>query len=141
MKILIVDDDVCLARAIQRLLREHDVVVTTDAADAIARVRTAETELPFDVVLCDMTMPKMSGTAVLAALRSSANPPYLFLVTGYEEVDASPVADTVLLKPFSADKVREEIERIRVARGRAVTRRMRRISETAPLPIRDWTNS
>ena len=141
MKILIVDDDVCLARSIQRLLREHDVIVTTDAADAIARVRTAETELPFDVVLCDMTMPQMSGTAVLAALRSSARPPYLLLMTGHDEVDASDVADTVLLKPFSADKLRDEIERLRVAHGRAVTRRMRRISDTAPLPVRDWTNT
>ena len=141
MKILIVDDDVCLARSLQRLLREHDVVVTTDAADAIARVRTAETELPFDVVLCDMAMPKMSGATVLTALRSSPTPPHLLLMTGYDDVDASLVADAVLLKPFSADRLREELERLRVARGRAVTRRMRRISDTAPLPVRDWTNA
>jgi len=57
-RILVVDEDLALGRTIHRVLAEHDVTVLQNGGDALALVRA---ELPFDVILCDIMMPDMSG--------------------------------------------------------------------------------
>ena len=58
-RILVIDDEPFVARALGLFLGdEHDVVVVTDARDAMARMVAGET---FDAILCDVMMPVMSG--------------------------------------------------------------------------------
>lgn len=58
-KILVVDDDESMGVALQRLLRrEHDLSAVTDARVALARIDNGE---QFDVILCDLMMPLMTG--------------------------------------------------------------------------------
>ncbi|KFE68689.1 response regulator [Hyalangium minutum] len=58
-RILIVDDEPLVSQAIRRSLqREHEVVVLTSAREAHARLTGGE---QFDVILCDIMMPEMSG--------------------------------------------------------------------------------
>jgi CheY-like chemotaxis protein len=64
-KILIVDDEAPIARALGRALRTHDVVVLDRAADALDAIRTGAR---FDAILCDLMMPEMTGEALHAAL-------------------------------------------------------------------------
>jgi CheY-like chemotaxis protein len=65
-RILVVDDEPTLARAIQRTLSaEHDVVALGSAEEALDRIRAGER---FDVILCDLMMPQMTGMDLHAEL-------------------------------------------------------------------------
>lgn len=58
-RILIVDDEPSLSKALSRLLSdENEVVVVGGAAAALARLEGGER---YDVVLCDLMMPLMDG--------------------------------------------------------------------------------
>jgi CheY-like chemotaxis protein len=69
-RVLVVDDEPMIATAIGRTLSfEHEVVVSSDAADALERILSGER---FDVVLCDLMMPQMTGMDLHAALTENA---------------------------------------------------------------------
>jgi PAS domain S-box-containing protein len=58
-RLLIVDDEPLVGRALARLVASsHEVVVVTSGADALARLVAGER---FDLVLCDLMMPGISG--------------------------------------------------------------------------------
>ncbi|PYN41729.1 MAG: hypothetical protein DMD95_18640 [Candidatus Rokuibacteriota bacterium] len=57
--ILVVDDDPRVGGAIQMLLAaEHDVVVATTGSEVVQRLASGER---FDIILCDLMMPGMTG--------------------------------------------------------------------------------
>ncbi len=59
---LVVDDEEMIGHLLQRALgTEHDVVVETSGRKAIARIAAGER---FDVVLCDLMMPEVTGIEV-----------------------------------------------------------------------------
>jgi len=61
-RVLIVDDEVAVGRTIQRLLGDrHEVVALAGGAEAIELLRTGA---DFDVILCDMSMPEVTGIDV-----------------------------------------------------------------------------
>ena len=65
-RILVVDDEPMIAAAVQRTLSaEHDVVVLRSAGEALRRITAGER---FDVILCDLMMPQMTGMDLHAAL-------------------------------------------------------------------------
>jgi PAS domain S-box-containing protein len=58
-RILCVDDEAAIGQAIKRVLvAEHDVELVANAAEALARVEAGQR---FDLILCDLMMPAMSG--------------------------------------------------------------------------------
>jgi PAS domain S-box-containing protein len=58
-RILVVDDDPLVSRAMSRMLgRSHSVVLAASAHDAIRALRA---DPNFDIVLCDVMMPDVSG--------------------------------------------------------------------------------
>ncbi len=59
-RVLVLDDEVVVGRAIQRLLQTQcEVLVLVQGQEALARVDAGER---FDVILCDLLMPEMSGS-------------------------------------------------------------------------------
>ena len=68
-KILIVDDQPTLAKAIRRMLSDHDVTVVESAREALAKIEAGER---YDVILCDVMMPELSGMDLHARLGSLA---------------------------------------------------------------------
>jgi CheY-like chemotaxis protein/two-component sensor histidine kinase len=65
-RVLIVDDEAAVTRAVKRLLgREHDVSVAHNAASALEAFSAGQR---FDVVLCDLMMPESTGMDLFAAL-------------------------------------------------------------------------
>jgi signal transduction histidine kinase/CheY-like chemotaxis protein len=65
-RVLVVDDDPMVAAAVARVLgRESDVVVKTSGESAFDLLSTGER---FDVILCDLMMPTMSGMDFYAAV-------------------------------------------------------------------------
>ncbi|MEQ1503224.1 MAG: response regulator [Myxococcota bacterium] len=57
-KVLVIDDEALVAQSISRALAGHDLTTETDAEVALARIRAGER---FEVILCDLMMPTMSG--------------------------------------------------------------------------------
>jgi signal transduction histidine kinase len=61
-RMLVVDDEPAIGRALQRTLRDHlDVVALSSAKEALARIGAGER---FEVILCDVMMPEVTGMAL-----------------------------------------------------------------------------
>lgn len=65
-RILIVDDDRPVAAAIALELEAHDVVVASSGREALGILRRDKN---FDMILCDLMMPEVSGIDVYESLR------------------------------------------------------------------------
>lgn len=82
LRILVVDDEPLLLRALTRLMLRQGWQVTT-AKDGLEALQIlAENE--FELILSDVRMPRLDGPGLLTALaqRPSPLPPFVFL-TGY----------------------------------------------------------
>jgi signal transduction histidine kinase/CheY-like chemotaxis protein len=65
-RVLIVDDEPLVARAIRRNLGGHEVQIASSGREALALLDAGQR---FDLVLCDLMMPDVSGMDVYAAIR------------------------------------------------------------------------
>lgn len=110
-RILVIDDNEILARSFVRMLRTYDVGVEHDPAQAVARILSGE---HFDVILCDLRMPNMSGLEVLTAIRNHyagrTGMPHICMMSGGDELQD--LATPVLSKPCTATDVRSMVTRL-----------------------------
>jgi signal transduction histidine kinase/ActR/RegA family two-component response regulator len=59
LRVLVVDDEPEIRRALQRILRgKHEVALCANGAEALAHLVAGER---YDVILCDLLMPEMTG--------------------------------------------------------------------------------
>jgi len=68
-RILVLEDEPSMGRALVRWLRDYDVVHCTKLADALDRIRRGER---FELVVCDVMMPGGNAPDVHAALLREA---------------------------------------------------------------------
>lgn len=134
-RVLVVDDEAQLRRALTRSLEGHGYSVR-EAEDGAEALRAFDTFKP-DVVLLDLMLPDMSGVDVCQELRRKHRTPIIVLsVLGEEKtkVDALDAgADDYLTKPFGMDEL---LARIRVALRRGASdREQRPIISTGGLAI------
>ena len=117
MKILIVDDDIELRELIGFVLQQAGYLVVR-AADGVEALHVFTQEQP-DLVLLDVTMPRMNGLDVCQRIRAEASTPIMLLTVRSSEEDMIQGldlgADDYLTKPFSP--------RTLLARVRALLRR------------------
>jgi CheY-like chemotaxis protein len=125
MHILIIDDDAILTRAIRRTLRDYPVTIVNDPIEAVTRYAGTDT---IDLVLCDLTMPGMTGLEVFAAFRSAGFAAPFVLMSGHDPVRASleagvevPAVDAVLAKPFSCTELCALVARLAHRRTRSLS--------------------
>jgi len=78
-EILVVDDDSSTRRLIAGLLRAQSFAVT-EAADGFEALERVE-QRPFDLVLVDVWMPRMTGLDLLARLRERSTCPKVVVMT------------------------------------------------------------
>jgi PAS domain S-box-containing protein len=65
-RILVVDDDATLVRAYRRWLgRKHEVIVAYDGEEAL---QLLDQDQEFDIILCDLMMPRFDGVALYEAV-------------------------------------------------------------------------
>ncbi len=126
-RILLVDDDLRLARALSVHLRAHgyDIDLAHDGAAALHSVRAGR----FDTIILDLGLPDLDGLHVLAGIRRGNRTPVLVLsarATSAEKVEALDAgADDYVTKPFGLDEL--------LARVRAAVRRGQRTADTDPV--------
>ena len=113
-RILVVDDEPALVRAVETNLRKHDFRVEraatgAEAIEAYARIRP-------DLVLLDLGLPDVDGLQVIRSIRTHSSTPIVVLSARGAEVDKVAAlelgADDYLTKPFGAHEL---LARIRVA--------------------------
>ena len=116
VRVLVVDDEPMLGRAITRGLKEHEVVAVTSGAEALTLFQRGER---FDVVLCDLMMPGMPGFDLHEQLRVLAPDQadrMIFMTGGATTTRAREFVASrpggVLQKPVSMDTVRETVEHL-----------------------------
>jgi len=113
-RVLVVDDEPAILRAVETNLRKHDFAIetATTAADALARFEASRP----DLVLLDLGLPGADGMSVIKAIRERAPTPIIVLSAREGEQDKVAAldlgADDYLTKPFS---VNELLARVRVA--------------------------
>lgn len=109
-RILVVDDEAKLLRAVAATLREEGYEVTTarSGADAIVSVNTS---VP-DLIVSDIRMPRMDGYQLARALRSNPRTeliPIIFLTAKGERNDRlagiRTGVDAYLVKPFDPEEL------------------------------------
>src|SRR6266436_2958964 len=118
MRILVVEDDVQLARHTASALTEngHDPNIVHDGERALDKT----TERPFDLIVLDIILPGMDGFDVLRHLRSEHMASRVLMLTARGEVKDRVTglqlgADDYLPKPFAMGEL--------VARVNALGRR------------------
>jgi PAS domain S-box-containing protein len=112
LRVLVVDDEILLARALARVLNTHEVTVLEDAEQAIAAL--TDGEHTYDLVLCDLMMPHISGAELYTRVtqrRPELAPLFVFMTGGAftprgREFLQS-VSAPILEKPFDVQRVRE----------------------------------
>jgi len=114
-RVLVVDDEVAIGKAVGRVLgREYDVVFEVDARKALERFPDES----FDVIFCDLMMPRMTGPEFFEALTERAleqSYRVVFLTGGAFSPKAEELLRTTknpyLAKPFSREAIVETIRR------------------------------
>jgi signal transduction histidine kinase/CheY-like chemotaxis protein len=115
-RILVVDDEPVVARAMRRMLPEHDVSIVLDARHALNSFEQAGL---FDVVVCDLMMPDVSGADLY--VQACARWPdlqnrFLFMTGGAVTPKAQELlqhSDTRCLhKPVQSDELKALVEAI-----------------------------
>ncbi len=118
-RILVVDDEVQILRALRRALdaRGYEVVTAADGEEALEEV---ERSMP-DLVVLDLNLPGISGFEVCRRLRGWSQVPILILSVREDEAGKVRAldlgADDYLTKPFGVEEL--------LARVRALLRRTR----------------
>jgi DNA-binding response OmpR family regulator len=128
MRILLVDDELRLARSYQRNLQDdgHAVEVAVDGETAFDRVMTSPGD--FDVIILDVLLPGRDGVSVCRDLRRAGIMLPILLLTALDQTEDKVAgldagADDYLTKPFPFDEL--------LARLRALTRRGRQFDANA----------
>ena len=133
MRLLIIDDEPGLRQSLSLLLQEagYDVACEGDPEQALRRA-AAEA---FDLILCDVQMPKMDGVTFLRRYRAEGGQALLIMMSAYGSEDSALAAMRegaydYLHKPFRPDevtmtvrkaeereKLRREVEVLRTSLG------------------------
>jgi PAS domain S-box-containing protein len=115
-RVLVVDDELAIGRAIRRILGdEHDVTIESDARAALELLARES----YDVVFCDLMMPNMSGMDFFdqLAARSPAIAGRIVFLTGgafspRSEDFLRQSTNVCLSKPFSREAVSSAVRQM-----------------------------
>jgi CheY-like chemotaxis protein len=114
-RVLVIDDEPFIVALVDEALRgRHDVVGTTDPHHGLERLLGDEA---FDVVVCDLMMPSLTGMdlhASVAQARPGLERRFVFATGGptteKARVFLSTVKNARLMKPFSVKQLEDCIE-------------------------------
>jgi two-component system, OmpR family, response regulator MprA len=117
-RVLVVDDEPAVRRALERALRleSYDVELAADGEEALDRLVAS----PVDAVVLDVLMPRLDGIEVVRRMRQGGDRTPVLMLTARDAIDDRVAgldvgADDYLVKPFALRELQ--------ARLRALIRR------------------
>lgn len=132
MKILLVEDNIQLNKALSTLLRRNSYLVDTafDGEEALIFIK----DYQYDVIILDIMLPKIDGLEVLQKVRGEGNNTPIILLTARSTINDKITgldlgADDYLPKPFSTEEL--------LARIRALSRRIAPIKKKEEISFGD----
>ncbi len=110
MRLLLADDNEMNVDLFTAALEQHDVVVERDGAAALGRALSE----PFELILLDVQMPRMTGDQVCRALREKGVRTPIVALTAAAMPDdlartRSAGFDAYLTKPISPESLRAAV--------------------------------
>jgi DNA-binding response OmpR family regulator len=124
MRLLVIEDNEKLAALMKKLLSDHAFAV--DAVPTAEAARGALATANYDLIVLDLSLPDLDGTALPRALRRAGHGTPVLVATARADVvqrvqTLNEGADDYLVKPFSLDEL--------LARVRALLRRPRQVAQ------------
>ena len=117
LRILVVEDELPIARALERLLEGHEVTRAAHGKGALALLTL---DASYDCILCDLMIPGLSGAEVYreaTARWPSLSNRFVFMTGGAVTPDCREFLDAftgdVLWKPFTPEAVHQALARVR----------------------------
>lgn len=114
-RVLIVDDEPLMRRSLSETIRRkgYETIMACDGEDALLQLERSFASLIF----ADIRMPRMDGLELLQRIKAIEPSPQLVLITAYGSVEAAVQAMRdgaydFLMKPFSARRIEEILERV-----------------------------
>jgi PAS domain S-box-containing protein len=127
-RVLVVDDESVVAHTLKVLLQgEHDLVVAQSGAEALELLQQEGATASYDVILCDLMMPGMTGMELFEVLRReypALAKRVVFMTGGVSMLRVSEFLESVpnakFEKPFDIAELRRTLHGL-VAKSRAKT--------------------
>jgi len=131
MRVLVIEDEKRLAENVARSLRENTSCAVDVAFDGEEGLFLAESS-PYDLIVLDLMLPKVSGLDLLCEYRKNGHKTPVLILTARDEKDSvvallNAGADDYLAKPFDLGEL--------LARSKALIRRGK--GEHSPLIVID----
>jgi signal transduction histidine kinase/CheY-like chemotaxis protein len=127
LRILAIDDDPMVLRALRRLLKTHDLTVVAGGREALDLLRSGK---EFDVILCDLMMPDLTGMDVYEHVHDfdrTLAERIVFLTGGAFTEKTREFLDSVsnqrLEKPFDVARINELLGAVHLSQSASYQRR------------------
>ena len=120
-RVLVVDDEKLIVKGIRFSLEheEFEVECAYDGEEALEKVK----EKPFDIILLDVMLPKLTGFEVCQQIREFSDVPIIMLTAKGDDMDKilglEYGADDYITKPFNILEVKARIKAIIRRSGRS----------------------
>ena len=144
-KILIIDDERSIRNTLKDILEfeKHEVTLAEDGLVGLELLKTES----FDLIFCDIKMPRMDGIEVLVKIREEVPDQTVVMISGHGTVDTAVEclrkgAFDFIVKPIDLNRllvsVRNGLERKDLVQEtkilkKKVARKMAMIGESAPM--------
>ncbi|ELY2017883.1 response regulator, partial [Flavobacterium psychrophilum] len=88
-KILIIEDEPAIRRVLTKILSEEsDTYIVSQAEDGLQGLEKIKNE-DYDLVLCDIKMPKMDGVEVLEAAKKIKPEIQMVMISGHADLETA----------------------------------------------------
>ncbi|WP_396208971.1 sigma-54-dependent transcriptional regulator [Flavobacterium sp.] len=88
-KILIIEDEAAIRRVLLKILSEENVTYQVDEAeDGVQGIEKVKSE-DYDLILCDIKMPKMDGVEVLEAVKKIKPEIPMVMISGHGDLETA----------------------------------------------------
>ncbi|PHX61673.1 MAG: response regulator, partial [Flavobacteriales bacterium] len=88
-KILIIEDEAQIRRVLTKILsEENDTYSVQEAEDGLQGIELVKNE-DFDLILCDIKMPKMDGVEVLEAIKKIKSEIPMVMISGHGDLETA----------------------------------------------------
>ncbi|MBN2011316.1 PAS domain S-box protein [candidate division KSB1 bacterium] len=131
-RILFIDDETAIIKMAERMLTRlgYQITIISDSVEAFDLFQN--NSLDYDIIITDLTMPKMNGLQIAKKVKEIRADIPVILITGFGDVDGPEFknkynVDAIILKPLVSHKIGETIRN--VLSGKAEVLRVESINQ------------